>query len=82
MENTEQTQLTDEVVNENKNVQQPELSVADLQNLRTIIDVAVRRGAFAATEMSSVGAIFDRLNAFLVAVAPPPPASSETTPNQ
>lgn len=55
----------------------PELSVADLQNLRIIIDTAVRRGAFTAPEMSSVGAVFDRLNAFLNAVVPQP-ASEDT----
>lgn len=49
---------------------QPELSVADLQNLRTILDVASRRGAFSASEMSAVGNVFDRLNKFLEAVAP------------
>jgi hypothetical protein len=32
--------------------------------------MAVRRGAFSASEASGVGAAFDRLNAFLTAVAP------------
>ena len=49
---------------------QPELGIADLQNLRSIVEVSVRRGAFVAAELSSVGAVFDRLNAFLNAVAP------------
>lgn len=49
---------------------QPELSITDLQNLRAIVDVAVRRGAFGANEMSAVGATFDRVNNFLNAVAP------------
>jgi hypothetical protein len=49
---------------------QPELGIADLQNIRTILNVAVRRGVFGAAEISSVGAVFDRLNAFLNAVAP------------
>lgn len=48
----------------------PELTITDLQNLRAIIDAAVRRGAFGAAEVSSVGAAFDRLNAFVVAVTP------------
>ncbi len=52
-------------------VQQPELGIADLQNLRTLVEMAVRRGAFSAAEMSSVGAVYDRVNAFLNAVAPP-----------
>jgi len=51
--------------------QAPELTITDLTNLRSIVDVAVRRGVFAATEISAVGATFDRLNAFLNAVAPP-----------
>lgn len=49
---------------------QPELGIADLQNLRSIVEVSVRRGTFVAAELSSVGAVFDRLNAFLNAVAP------------
>lgn len=61
MEN--QTQQTTETT-------QPELSISDLQNVRAIIDAAVRRGAFGAAEMSAVGAVFDRVNAFLNAVAP------------
>jgi hypothetical protein len=48
----------------------PQLSIQDLQNLRAVIDLAVRRGAFGASEVSSVGQVFDRLNTFLNAVAP------------
>jgi hypothetical protein len=44
-----------------------------LANLRSVVDVAVRRGAYAATEISAVGAAFDKLNAFLNAVAPQTP---------
>jgi hypothetical protein len=51
-------------------VAHPELGIADLQNLRSIIEVAVRRGVFVASELSSVGSVYDRLNAFLNAVAP------------
>jgi hypothetical protein len=53
----------------------PQLSIADLQNLRAVVDLAVRRGAFGAAEASSVGAVFDRVNTFLNAVAPPAPAA-------
>lgn len=58
----------------------PELSISDLQNLRAIVDTAARRGAFQATEMSAVGAVFDRVNTFLNAVAPAAPAQSEEVP--
>ncbi len=47
-----------------------ELTLIDLQNIRSIIDVASRRGAFGAAEMTGVGTVFDKLNAFLDAVAP------------
>jgi hypothetical protein len=49
----------------------PELTITDLANLRSIVDVAVRRGVFAATEISAVGATFDKLNAFLNSIQPP-----------
>ncbi len=48
----------------------PELTITDLVNIRSIVDVAVRRGAFGATEASAVGTAFDKLNMFLNAVAP------------
>jgi hypothetical protein len=66
MENTEQTQAP-----ESTQSAAPELTITDLVNLRSILDVAVRRGAFGASEVSAVGAAFDRLNTFLNAVNPP-----------
>jgi len=57
----------------------PELTITDLANLRAIVDAAVRRGAFAAAEITSVGATFDKLNAFLNAVAPQPAVSEPAT---
>ena len=52
--------------------QQPstDLSIADLKNLATIIDVASTRGAFRANEMATVGAMYNKLQAFLARVAP------------
>ena len=67
MENQEQAQMPEQAV---EAAQQPQLSINDLQNLRSIVDMAVRRGAFGANEMSAVGAAYDRVNAFLNAVAP------------
>lgn len=57
----------------------PELTIVDLQNLRAILDTASRRGAFAAAEMTSVGACFDRLNNFLTAVAPTKPTEDQSS---
>ena len=56
---------------------QPELNINDLQNIRAVIDTAVRRGAFSAAEATAVGSVFDRLNAFVSAVAPQQPAADQ-----
>ncbi len=50
--------------------QGPDLTITDLQNIRSIIDAACRRGAFGAAEMAGVGNTFNRLDSFLNAVAP------------
>ncbi len=50
--------------------QAPELTIADLTNLRSVIDVAAQRGAFRAAEMAAVGTVFNKLNSFLEAVYP------------
>jgi hypothetical protein len=49
---------------------QPELSISDLQNLRALVETAVRRGAFQANEMTAVGSVYDRVNNFVIAVTP------------
>ena len=46
------------------------LSIGDLKNLSTILDVASTRGAFKASEMAGVGFLYNKLQAFLVKVAP------------
>jgi len=56
----------------------PELSINDLQQIRAIVDLAARRGAFQGAELSTVGSVFDRLNTFLNAVAPPVAADAPT----
>lgn len=50
----------------------PELTINDLGALRTIVDVATQRGAFKASEMESVGKVYNRLNTFLESVTPKP----------
>jgi len=47
-----------------------DLSIADLKNLGTIIDVASTRGAFRANEMATVGMMYNKLQAFLAKTAP------------
>lgn len=79
MENQEQaTMINDAGIGGEDAPPQPELSITDLQNLRAIVDTAVRRGAFGAAEMSAIGAVYDRVNTFLNAVAPQAtPAAAE-----
>lgn len=45
------------------------ISLNDLQLLLQIVDLATQRGAFRGAELSQVGAIFDKLNAFLTFIA-------------
>lgn len=46
----------------------PALTVADLRNIRTIIDISSQRGAFRGGELKTVGEVFDKLDTFLKAV--------------
>lgn len=45
-----------------------QLTIADLQLLSRIVDLASRRGAFQGNELSSVGEAFNKLTAFLAYV--------------
>lgn len=45
-----------------------QLTIADLQLLARIIDLASRRGAFQAAELSQVGDSFNKLSSFLAYV--------------
>jgi len=47
----------------------PDLTVQDLQALRSIIDVASQRGAFKPNEMMTVGQVYTKLESFLGAVS-------------
>ena len=46
------------------------LSLGDLKNLTTIIDIASSRGAFRANEMASIGLMYNKLQSFLQKTAP------------
>jgi hypothetical protein len=54
--------------------QGPDLTVQDLQALKSIIDVASQRGAFKPNEMMTVGQTYNKLETFLAAVAQQQPA--------
>ena len=48
--------------------QTTQITVADLDALRSIVDLAATRGAFRGAELAQVGAVFDKLTTFLNAV--------------
>jgi hypothetical protein len=54
----------------------PQITLTDLQNALRIIDAAAERGAFKGNELTSVGAVRDKLDLFLQATMP------EETPEQ
>jgi hypothetical protein len=54
--------------------QSPDLTVQDLQALKSIIDVASQRGAFKPNEMMAVGQTYNKLEVFLAAVTQQQPA--------
>ena len=47
---------------------QTQITVADLDALRSIVDVATQRGAFRGAELTQVGAVYDKLSTFLASV--------------
>jgi hypothetical protein len=49
-------------------VEPVQLTIADLQLLSRIVDLASRRGAFQAAELSQVGDAFNKLSGFLAYV--------------
>jgi hypothetical protein len=76
--------MTEQVVTEQNGVETPaetapaaapELNINDLVAMRNVIDVVTKRGAFQANELSSVGQLFDKLNAFLDAAQKAQPAA-------
>jgi hypothetical protein len=80
------TKKADEQVNAQANsqsttqVEPANLTMADLQSLAQIIDVASKRGAFQAQELSQVGATYDKLTGFLRSVAAQQEAAKEEQP--
>ena len=46
-----------------------DLNINDLMQLRQIIELATQRGAFQASELSSVGTVYDKLTGFLSSIS-------------
>ena len=65
---SEETKTPEEGTVETPQAQAPALTVADLRNVRTIIDISSSRGAFRGAELKTIGEVFDKLDTFLKAV--------------
>jgi hypothetical protein len=68
-----------EQTNAPETAQAPDLTIQDLTAMKTIIDVASQRGAFKPNEMTTVGTVYTKLEAFLNAVAQQQAAAAPAT---
>ena len=58
------------------------LTIADLASIKSIIEAASTRGAFRANELTVVGAMYDKLTAFVEAAQAQAQSETEQTPTQ
>jgi hypothetical protein len=58
-----------------------QITIADLDLLKSIIDLASTRGAFRAAEMKEIGEVYDKLTQFLEAVVTQAKAQEESDAN-
>ena len=65
---SEETKQPEEGTVTTPQAEAPALTVADLRNIRTIIDISSQRGAFRGNELATIGTVFDKLDTFLKAV--------------
>jgi hypothetical protein len=56
-----------------------QITVADLDALHRIVDIAAQRGAFRGAELAQVGAVYDKLTTFLNFVVEQAQANAGTT---
>lgn len=50
------------------NTEQTQLTVEDLNSIKSVIETACSRGAFKADEMLAVGSVYNKLTGFLTAI--------------
>ena len=55
------------------------ITIADLDTLKNIVDLASSRGAFRGAELTQVGAMYDKLTTFLDAVIAQAKAQEDAT---
>lgn len=58
-----------------------QITIADLDLLKSIVDLASTRGAFRAAEMKEIGEVYDKLTQFLEAVVAQAKAQEESEAN-
>ena len=58
---------------------QPNIAIQDIAFLLNIVEVCSTRGAFRAEELTSVGAVYDKVKVFIDANTPPAPIVEEDT---
>lgn len=64
---------------ENTQTPLPSLSITDLNTALQVIDLAAKRGAFQASELETVGQVFNRINAFVASHQKQDSEGSDTT---
>jgi hypothetical protein len=74
-----QTDTVDTTTETQSNVVPESINLSDLAVLLQVVDLATQRGAFRGAELSQVGALFDKLNAFLSYVQAQQQASNQET---
>ena len=80
MTTTEKIKMSNETETVTNEQEQPAgISVDDIELAHQVIDVAVKRGAFHAAEVETVGALFNRMTKFIAAVKPQPTEEVEET---
>lgn len=70
---------TEDVNQENQEPKNQGLSLNDIHAMVQIVDLASSRGAFRADELSKVGAVYDKVNSFLISISAQQNASEEAT---
>jgi len=68
-----------EITNEPAPTQETNLSIADIGFLVQIIEVCSQRGAFRAEELATIGTVYNKVKAFVVANTPVAPAADQPT---
>jgi len=58
-----------------------QITIADLDLLKNIVDLASTRGAFRAAEMKEIGEVYDKLTQFLEAVVTQAKAQEQSEAN-